>query len=176
MTAVEAALDEFTEHGLANLASVAIEKARLHEAVLKREKEQKEIELARKVQLGFLPQTFPDVPGYEFYAHYSPAQTVGGDYSDFVMFPDRRIACMAASVMALGSPPWTCRLTNCATGLAGVFLFIGERTGADSALSPVWSCELRCPIKSASRSRESASLMATPPSVREVGLTLPCIC
>ena len=57
---------------VANLASIAIEKARMHEAVLAREKDQKEIELARKVQLGFLPQTLPEVAGYEFYSHYSP--------------------------------------------------------------------------------------------------------
>src|SRR5262249_32587856 len=44
---------------VANLASVAVEKARLHEDVLAREKERKEIELARAVQLGFLPQTYP---------------------------------------------------------------------------------------------------------------------
>ena len=56
---------------VANLAGVAIEKARMHETVLTREKEQKEIELARKVQLGFLPQTLPEVAGYEFYSHYS---------------------------------------------------------------------------------------------------------
>ena len=61
----------------------------MHEAVLAREKEQKEIELARTVQLGFLPQTLPEVDGYEFFSHYSPAQTVGGDYYDFIPLPGR---------------------------------------------------------------------------------------
>jgi len=89
---------------VANLASVAIEKARLHEAVLEREKEQKEIELARKVQLGFLPQTLPDVPSYEFYAHYSPAQTVGGDYYDFISLPGGRVAIVLGDVAGKGVP------------------------------------------------------------------------
>lgn len=89
---------------VANLAGVAIEKARLHEAVLAREKEQKEIELARKVQLGFLPQTLPDVVGYEFYSHYSPAQTVGGDYYDFISLPNGQVAVVLGDVAGKGVP------------------------------------------------------------------------
>jgi phosphoserine phosphatase RsbU/P len=87
---------------VANLAAVLIEKSRLHEAVLAREKEQKEIELARKVQLGFLPQTLPEVDGYEFYAHYSPAQTVGGDYYDFVALPGGRVGVVLGDVAGKG--------------------------------------------------------------------------
>jgi serine phosphatase RsbU (regulator of sigma subunit) len=89
---------------VANLAGVAVEKARLHETVLAREKEQKEIELARKVQLGFLPQTLPDVNGYEFYSHYSPAQTVGGDYYDFIALPGGRVAVVLGDVAGKGVP------------------------------------------------------------------------
>jgi serine phosphatase RsbU (regulator of sigma subunit) len=89
---------------VANLAGVAIEKARLVEAVLAREKEQKEIELARKVQLGFLPQTLPEVKGYEFYSHYSPAQTVGGDYYDFITLPGGRVAVVLGDVAGKGVP------------------------------------------------------------------------
>jgi sigma-B regulation protein RsbU (phosphoserine phosphatase) len=89
---------------VANLASVAIEKAKLHQAVLAREKERKEIELARTVQLGFLPQTVPDVDGYEFFSHYSPAQTVGGDYYDFIPMRDGRVAVVVGDVAGKGVP------------------------------------------------------------------------
>jgi serine phosphatase RsbU (regulator of sigma subunit) len=89
---------------VANLASVAVEKARWHEAALAREKEQKEIELARKVQLGFLPQTLPRVAGYEFFSHYSPAQTVGGDYYDFIALPGGRVAVVLGDVAGKGVP------------------------------------------------------------------------
>ncbi|MCI0701786.1 MAG: SpoIIE family protein phosphatase [Planctomycetia bacterium] len=89
---------------VANLAGVTVEKARLHETVLAREKEQKEIELARKVQLGFLPQTLPEVLNYEFYSHYSPAQTVGGDYYDFVTLPGGRVAVVLGDVAGKGVP------------------------------------------------------------------------
>lgn len=89
---------------VANLASVAVEKARMHEEALTREKTQKEIELARAVQLGFLPQTLPVVEGYEFYSHYSPALTVGGDYYDFVSLPGGRIAVILGDVAGKGVP------------------------------------------------------------------------
>src|SRR5262245_50726921 len=73
---------------VANLAAVTIEKAQMHEAILAREKEQREFKLARDVQMGLLPQKRPVVPGYEFDSHYSPARMVGGDYYDFVTLSD----------------------------------------------------------------------------------------
>lgn len=87
---------------VANLAGVAIEKARMVALMLEREKEQKEMELARKVQLGFLPQTLPDVDGYDFYSHYSPAQTIGGDYYDFLPLRDGRVAIVLGDVAGKG--------------------------------------------------------------------------
>lgn len=87
---------------VANLAGIAIEKARMVALMLEREKEQKEMELARQVQLGFLPQTLPDVEGYEFYAHYSPAQTIGGDYYDFIPLSDGRVVVVLGDVAGKG--------------------------------------------------------------------------
>ena len=89
---------------VANLAAVAIEKAKLHENMLLQQKQQKEIELARQVQLGFLPQTQPELPGYEFFASYSAALSVGGDYYDFIPLPDGRIAVVLGDVAGKGVP------------------------------------------------------------------------
>ncbi len=89
---------------VANLAGVAVEKAKLHENALAAEKDKKEMELARAVQLGFLPQSLPEVPGYEFYSHYSPAQTIGGDYYDAVVLPNGRLAVVLGDVAGKGVP------------------------------------------------------------------------
>jgi serine phosphatase RsbU (regulator of sigma subunit) len=89
---------------VANLASVAIEKAKLHESAVAREKQEREIALARAVQLGFLPQCVPEVDGYEFFSHYSPAQTVGGDYYDFIQLPAGRVAVVVGDVAGKGVP------------------------------------------------------------------------
>jgi serine phosphatase RsbU (regulator of sigma subunit) len=89
---------------VANLAAVAIEKANLHQTMLLQQKQQKEIDLARQVQLGFLPQTSPEIPEYEFYACYSAALAVGGDYYDFIPLPDGRIAVVLGDVAGKGVP------------------------------------------------------------------------
>ncbi len=89
---------------VANLAAVAIEKANLHENMMAREKLQKEIEIARQVQLDFLPRTMPILAGYEFFSDYSAAQTVGGDYYTFIPLPDGRIAILLGDVAGKGVP------------------------------------------------------------------------
>jgi serine phosphatase RsbU (regulator of sigma subunit) len=89
---------------VANLAGVAVEKAKLHENALASEKAKKEMEIARAVQLGFLPQTMPTVEGYEFFSHYSPAQTIGGDYYDAIMLPNGRLAVVLGDVAGKGVP------------------------------------------------------------------------
>ncbi len=89
---------------VANLASVAIEKADAMKALVSRERQMQEIEIAKKVQLGFLPQTVPQIPGYEFYGFYSAAQTVGGDYYDFIALPGGKLAVVLGDVAGKGVP------------------------------------------------------------------------
>jgi sigma-B regulation protein RsbU (phosphoserine phosphatase) len=69
---------------------------------VEREKERREIEVARKVQVGFLPKTFPELSGYEFFAFYSPAMSVGGDYYDFIALPHGRVAVVLGDVAGKG--------------------------------------------------------------------------
>jgi serine phosphatase RsbU (regulator of sigma subunit) len=87
---------------VANLASVAIDKAQVHAELMGKQKQEKELEIARTVQLGFLPKTFPELPGYEFFAFYSPAQSVGGDYYDFLTLPGGRVAVVVGDVAGKG--------------------------------------------------------------------------
>ncbi|HEY2911003.1 MAG TPA: SpoIIE family protein phosphatase, partial [Gemmataceae bacterium] len=87
-----------------NLAAVALEKAKMHVSMVEREKERKEIELAKMVQLGFLPQSLPEIPDYEFYSHYSPAQDIGGDYYDYIYLPSGRLGIVLGDVAGKGVP------------------------------------------------------------------------
>jgi phosphoserine phosphatase RsbU/P len=89
---------------VANQAAISFENARLHETVLAQQKLEEENRAATKVQLGFLPQSFPLLPGYEFYAHYTAARTVGGDYYDFIPLPDGRLAVLLGDVSGKGVP------------------------------------------------------------------------
>jgi serine phosphatase RsbU (regulator of sigma subunit)/pSer/pThr/pTyr-binding forkhead associated (FHA) protein len=89
---------------VANSASIAIENARMHETILQQQKLEEENRAASKVQRGFLPQSFPLVPGYEFFAHYTAARTVGGDYYDFIPRPDGKLAVLLGDVSGKGVP------------------------------------------------------------------------
>jgi serine phosphatase RsbU (regulator of sigma subunit) len=91
---------------VANIASIALECARLHEDLLARERLRRDVELARQVQLSFLPQREPQLPGYEFFAYYEPAQEVGGDYYGFIPLPpeQQRLAIMLGDVAGKGVP------------------------------------------------------------------------
>ena len=87
-----------------NLASVSVERAQVHAMLLRQESAQREIEFARKVQLGFLPQSLPLVPGYEFFGFYNAAQTIGGDYYDFIPLPGNLLAIVLGDVAGKGVP------------------------------------------------------------------------
>lgn len=88
--------------GVASQASIAVENARLHQEQLANERYQAQMELARQVQRGFLPDKPPRVNGYEFYQYYESAYEVGGDYYDFIPLPGGRLAMMLGDVAGKG--------------------------------------------------------------------------
>jgi serine phosphatase RsbU (regulator of sigma subunit)/pSer/pThr/pTyr-binding forkhead associated (FHA) protein len=89
---------------VASQAAIALDNARLHEVLLARDRFRRDMELARAVQMSFLPKRLPEVPGYSFFAHYEPAQEVGGDYYDFIPVPQRGWAVMIGDVAGKGVP------------------------------------------------------------------------
>lgn len=95
-------LDMFT--AVAGTCGLAVENARLHETIVQKKAVERELEFATQVQLGFLPDTQPQVPGYEFDDYYEAAQSVGGDYFDYIRLPDDRIAIAVGDVAGKGVP------------------------------------------------------------------------
>jgi serine phosphatase RsbU (regulator of sigma subunit)/pSer/pThr/pTyr-binding forkhead associated (FHA) protein len=88
--------------GVANQASIAMENAQLHESLVEQERVQRDLELAKAVQLSFLPAHLPEVAGYEFYAHYEAALEVGGDYYGFIPLSEGRLAIALGDVAGKG--------------------------------------------------------------------------
>jgi phosphoserine phosphatase RsbU/P len=88
--------------GVANHAAISMENARFHEDAVKRELLRQQLEVAAHVQRSFLPKTVPDVPGYQFAAHYQAAQAVGGDYYGFIPLPQGRLAVAVGDVAGKG--------------------------------------------------------------------------
>jgi serine phosphatase RsbU (regulator of sigma subunit) len=63
-----------------------------------------ELELARRVQLSFLPQTLPSVPGARFAVHYRPCGRVGGDFYDVFRLDEHHVGFYVADAMGHGVP------------------------------------------------------------------------
>ena len=49
---------------------------------------QAEVDLARRIQLGFFPKIQPNLEGFSIAGASRPAQEIGGDYFDFIPFPN----------------------------------------------------------------------------------------
>lgn len=83
-------------------AGVAIDNAQMHEAALRQQAYEQDVRLASDVQKAFLPDSRPDLTGYEFFDFYEPANHVGGDYYDYIRLPDGRTAIVVADVVGHG--------------------------------------------------------------------------
>lgn len=73
-----------TFSALCHHAAIAIENARIHKELLRRERIQRDLQLASAVQQSFLPKEVPSIPGYVMAAYYQAALEVGGDFYDFI--------------------------------------------------------------------------------------------
>jgi phosphoserine phosphatase RsbU/P len=63
---------------------------------------ERELEIGREIQLGFLPATLPAAAGWELRAHFRPARQVAGDFYDAFTLADGRIAFVLADVCGKG--------------------------------------------------------------------------
>ena len=93
---------------VADQTALALENSRLTatvaaEAAL-RERITSELEIARQVQQRLLPRRAPLLPGLDLAGHCQPAQTVGGDYFDFLTTPSGDIGLAIGDVAGKGIP------------------------------------------------------------------------
>jgi sigma-B regulation protein RsbU (phosphoserine phosphatase) len=101
---------EFTREDLnlltvmANVAAIRIEHARLNEIEETERAMAKEMQQAALIQQRLLPATAPSVEGLDIAAKAVASRHVGGDYYDFIHFPDGRVAMMVGDVAGKGMP------------------------------------------------------------------------
>jgi serine phosphatase RsbU (regulator of sigma subunit) len=69
------------------------------------DKIERDLDIAREIQRGLLPQRNPDVPNYEIMGWSRPADQTGGDYFDWMPLPDGRILVAIADVSGHGIGP-----------------------------------------------------------------------
>ncbi len=101
-------LKQFTDNDLkfltliSNLAAVKIENARLIEKAIEKEKMEKELDLAAKIQEDFLPKKGPECKNFEIAGSNVTCYQVGGDYYDFINIDRTRLGIVVADVSGKG--------------------------------------------------------------------------
>ncbi len=85
-------------------AAVAIERARLTRELLERRHLERELAIAREIQLSFLPKSDPVVAGFDIAGTTRPHDEVGGDYYDFIRVSETRLGIAIADVAGKGIP------------------------------------------------------------------------
>jgi serine phosphatase RsbU (regulator of sigma subunit) len=83
--------------------SSSLEKKRLHDLQqLYLRSLERELEIGRQIQQGFLPAALPEMDGWEIAAYFKAAHEVAGDFYDAFLLPDGNLLCVVGDVCDKG--------------------------------------------------------------------------
>ena len=87
-------------------SGAGLERARYHQRELQRLRQEEELAMGRRIQLGLLPRSLPRLAGWELSVAYEAAREVGGDFYDAVELeaPPRRLSIVVGDVTGKGVP------------------------------------------------------------------------
>ena len=97
--------DEFVASALAAQAAVVLHRAKIVETMIATERLDREITVAREVQMGTLPKVMPEIDGYGFAGEFSPTDQTGGDLYDFVPLDGNRLFLLMGDATGHGIGP-----------------------------------------------------------------------
>jgi sigma-B regulation protein RsbU (phosphoserine phosphatase) len=90
---------------LAAQVAIAIENARLYQAVRRQERQlERDIAMAREVQLRLLPPAAPEMTNAEMAVRFLPARAIGGDLYDFLDYGAGQTAIVLGDVSGKAAP------------------------------------------------------------------------
>jgi sigma-B regulation protein RsbU (phosphoserine phosphatase) len=98
-------LDHLTT--IANQGALGLEAAGLHEQLTRRAEMERDLEIARDIQVSLFPRSLPVRAGAEFFGLSRPARVVGGDFYDFLELsggPDGSLAIVLGDVSGKSIP------------------------------------------------------------------------
>src|SRR5207244_4903341 len=85
--------------------AIASKTAQLYEEIARQERRlERDLALARELQVRLLPQTRPKLPNLEVAARFVPARAIGGDLYDFVPYSLSRLGIAIGDVSGKGAP------------------------------------------------------------------------
>jgi len=100
-------IDESLLAGLSDHITVALERGRLIEAYIEKERLEEGLKLAHDIQMSMLPKIFPPFPerrDLDIFAAITPAKKVGGDFYDFFFLDEDRLCFAIGDVSGKGVP------------------------------------------------------------------------
>lgn len=89
---------------LASQAAIAFENSRLQKEKISKQKIEEELQIARKIQMGLLPQSINSIEGIEVSGFYNPAKIIGGDFYDVIKISESKMLVIVADVSGKGIP------------------------------------------------------------------------
>ncbi len=81
--------------------------------IIEKEKIEQDLRMARKIQESIFPKNLPEVRGWKLSAYWNPARAVSGDFYDFVLFRDGKLAVLIGDVTDKGLPAALVMATTC---------------------------------------------------------------
>lgn len=102
------AFDEFDLDllsALGNHLAVALEQARLQSVALEKERLDRDLSVARDIQMAVLPSKMPPFPGYDVAGTSRPAEQTGGDIFDVVPLDEQRLMLLLGDATGHGIGP-----------------------------------------------------------------------
>jgi sigma-B regulation protein RsbU (phosphoserine phosphatase) len=89
---------------LARQTQAALEGARAQRLRLEKERQDRDLQIARGIQQSLFPRSAPPVEGFEVAAQSRSCFQVGGDYYDFLPLEGARVGLVVADVSGKGTP------------------------------------------------------------------------
>ena len=91
-------------YSLGNLAIISIENARLFKTALEKQRMEDELNIAREIQQGLLPDKLPSIPQFDIAALTISSKEVGGDYYDVITRKQDEYVMAIGDVSGKGTP------------------------------------------------------------------------
>ncbi len=88
---------------VAGQAGIALENARLYTVAVEKGRMERELQMASEIQQALLPQTMPNVAGYEIVPFWQAAREMAGDFYDAFKLADDRFGVVIADVSDKGA-------------------------------------------------------------------------
>lgn len=95
-------LDAMLLDAVVRQAQTAIENQYLNIEAIEKEKIEQELAVASSIQKKILPESIPDITGYDTAGIIIPSKSVGGDYYDLIPLTNQRYALIIADVAGKG--------------------------------------------------------------------------